>query len=77
MDINEILANLHTATLKELLERIESGNATATELNVARQMLKDNNVIAIATPDSPLAELEDVLEDFDPEAFGNVVPLKG
>lgn len=77
MDINEILANLHTATLKELLERIESGNATATELNVARQMLKDNNVIAVATPDSPLAELEDVLEDFDPEAFGNVVPLKG
>ena len=76
MDINEILASLHTATLKELLERIESGNATATELNVARQMLKDNNVIAIATPESPLAELEEVLEDFDPEAFGNVVPLK-
>lgn len=35
---------LHEALLQDLLTKIQGGTATAAELNVARQFLKDNGV---------------------------------
>lgn len=40
-----------------LVEKIRSGEATASELSVARQLLKDNGVQATVTDDSPMKEL--------------------
>lgn len=37
---------LHEALTEQLLARIRSGEATAADLNVARQWLNDNNVAA-------------------------------
>lgn len=53
----EVLADLHEALVEELLRRVRSGEATAGDLGVARQMLKDNAVDCIAIPESPLARL--------------------
>lgn len=41
----------------DLLDRIEKGEATAADLNVARQMLKDNGINAIAKDDNPIGKL--------------------
>jgi hypothetical protein len=52
-----ILEELHNETVKALLERVKSGTATAADLNVARAMLKDNNIDAIPKDASPLNDL--------------------
>lgn len=53
-DLNE----LQDLTVKLLLERIREGIATASELNVARAILKDNAVFADMTrPEAPIFEL--------------------
>lgn len=63
-----LLEELHIATTGELLKRVRSGTATASELNVARQMLKDNNIELRPNPLSPLGQLADELPDaFDPD----------
>lgn len=59
---NEVLNTLHGLLAAELLRKIRSGEATAAELNVARQMLKDNNIQAIVTPTNPLGQLAAVTE---------------
>lgn len=51
------LEELHEVLVKELLERIKSGSATPADLNVARSILKDNQIDCIAVPESPLAKL--------------------
>lgn len=48
---------LHKHLTKDLLRRIKSGEATAAELNVARQMLKDNHIDSSAKTDPHLAAL--------------------
>jgi uncharacterized protein YaaQ len=53
-----LLDLLHDATAKELLMRVQSGEATASELSVAVKFLKDNNAtLDIITTDSPLGNL--------------------
>ena len=44
MDVDSLLQELHIASIELLLERVKSGEATASELSVARQLLKDNNI---------------------------------
>lgn len=50
---DELLVKLHEATLKAILEKVESGEATAQELNVARQFLQDNGIQSLleSTPE--------------------------
>ena len=55
------LHTLHTRLTEELLQRIESGEAKPADLNVARQLLKDNGIEAIPVDDSPLKKLLDTL----------------
>lgn len=69
MDLNEITAKLHEGLAKELLERVLSGEATTTDLNVARQFLKDNGVDSIAEKGSPLGDLGKVLPFNDDDAI--------
>mgnify|MGYP000129673606 CR=1 FL=1 len=57
MDKN-LLDLLHETTAQELLKRIQSGEATASELSVAVKFLKDNNAtLDVITAESPLGNL--------------------
>jgi hypothetical protein len=57
----EKLGNLHDLVCDELVGRISSGEATSTDLNVARQMLKDNGITATPVVDTPLNALSNAL----------------
>ena len=48
---------LHDALANELLRRVESGEAGASDLSVARQFLKDNGIDATPQQSEPLADL--------------------
>lgn len=64
-DLKEVLDKMHSALAKELLARIESGEATASELTVARQFLNDNHISGVIKADNPLGKLADKLPTFD------------
>jgi hypothetical protein len=57
----ERLGNLFDLVCRELTTRIGDGAATPTDLNVARQLLKDNNITAHPAEASPLANLANAL----------------
>ncbi|OUU24145.1 MAG: hypothetical protein CBB97_12400 [Candidatus Endolissoclinum sp. TMED37] len=66
----EILSEMHLALTEDLLNRIKSGEAKASELNVARQFLKDNDITAIPTDDSAIKQLvEELPFDEDGDAL--------
>jgi|688.fasta_scaffold374196_3 hypothetical protein len=65
-DINNTFSDLHKALAEDLLARVRSGQATAAELNVARQMLKDNGIEAVPVKDSALDGLAKILP-FSPD----------
>ena len=49
---------LHEVVTKELLARVRSGEATASELSVAVKFLKDNGAsLDVITAESPMANL--------------------
>jgi len=48
---------IHEALAQALLDKIRTGEATAADLNVARQYLKDNNVTSAPLPGSPMSNL--------------------
>jgi len=55
------LKELHEVLAEKLLEKVKSSDATASELNVARQFLRDNGIDAVPTEGSPLKKLIDEL----------------
>ena len=57
----DILEALHNAVALDLLGKIKSGEATAAELSAAIKFLKDNGIEALASPNSPMANLLDAL----------------
>ena len=61
----EVLNTLHLCLAKELLGKIQSGEAKAGDLNVARQFLKDNGVECIPVENNPIQELMENLPDLD------------
>lgn len=63
--LNALFAKMHEALGKELLSRIESGEATASELSVARQFLNDNHVSGVPKPENPLGKLAQSLPAFE------------
>jgi hypothetical protein len=67
MSLSKLLEELHNETAKTLLERIKTGEATAADLSVARQFLKDNGIDSVAFQDSPVSNLATVLPFNDPE----------
>lgn len=57
----EKLNVLQDMLIDEFIERIKSGEAQPSDLNAARQLLKDNGVHASLKADNPMAELIKVL----------------
>jgi len=56
-DLTKIMNELHGALAKELLDRVNGGNATASDLSVVRQFLKDNGIDSVPKKGSPLDQL--------------------
>ncbi len=54
---DDLLSLLHGELASVLLEKVRSGEATAAELNVVRQFLKDNGIDAVPKEASPLGNL--------------------
>ena len=67
MQDEKVFTDLFEAMATDLLQKIESGEATAADLSVARQFLKDNGINASTRQRDPLANLALTLP-FDPEA---------
>jgi hypothetical protein len=61
MKLDELLASIHEKLAKDLLNRLESGQATTSDLNVIRQFLKDNNVDVSTQTRSPVFKLSEAL----------------
>lgn len=52
---------LQDLLIDEFIEKIQSGEAAPAVLNAARQLLKDNNIIASVSSQSPLESLVNLL----------------
>ena len=58
MTDQKLMDVLHEVVTKELLARVQSGEATASELSVAVKFLKDNGAsLDVVTAESPMASL--------------------
>jgi len=68
-----ILEALFDETAKSLLAKVKSGEATASDLNVARQLLKDNQIEADPQSNDSLRELFDSLPNFDSQKSLNAL----
>ncbi|CAB4124914.1 hypothetical protein UFOVP63_41 [uncultured Caudovirales phage] len=61
----ELLGNLHEVVAKDLLRRIQSGEANPAELNAAIKFLQNNGIEALPVEGSPLAGILSSLPTFD------------
>jgi hypothetical protein len=69
-----VLGEIHNALSNELLNRIRSGEATPTDLNVARQMLKDNNITVTPALGNPLLNIaEELPYDDSTESHAKII----
>ena len=57
----KLFDELHDELATTLLNKIKSGEAKASELNVARQFLRDNGIAGVPQENSPLKHLMDEL----------------
>ena len=58
MTEKQLMETLHDAVTRDLLMRVQSGEATASELSVAVKFLKDNGAsLDVITAESPMASL--------------------
>jgi len=57
----DLLEELMTLTIADLIEQIKNGEATSGHLGVARQLLRDNQITCSITESSPLSGLVDIL----------------
>lgn len=55
------LLELHNLLASKLLEKIKETDVKASDLNVARQFLKDNNIDGVPVDNSPLQKLVEEL----------------
>ena len=51
------LLELHSILAEQLLKKVKAEDVKASDLNVARQFLKDNGIDGLPTNDNPLGEL--------------------
>ena len=65
----QLLETLHTVLIENLLDKVKSGEAKPGDLNVARQLLKDNGIECIPTEKSPMEDLMSNLPDL------NIIPV--
>ncbi len=65
----EQLQELQNLLITEFISRIEGGEAAPSDLNAARQLLKDNGIHAGLSKDNPMESLVKILP-FDEAAYG-------
>lgn len=64
----QLLASLHREVIEALLAKVRSGEASASDLNVARAILRDNGVNSDPTaPDDAERALAQALQGLDME----------
>ena len=63
------MASLHKTLAENLPLRIKHPEAKSSDLNVARQFLKDNGIDALPVEGSPLSDLVATLPDFSDADF--------
>ena len=63
--MSQKLKELHGVLAEELLKRVKDPEAKASDLNVARQFLKDNGIECIPVENSPMTELMNNLPDLE------------
>ena len=51
------LLELHSILAEQLLKKVREEDVKASDLNVARQFIKDNGIDGLPTNDNPLGEL--------------------
>lgn len=71
----DLLEELHGSLAKAMKDRLAEGTASASDLNVIRQFLKDNGIEGVAKAGSPLGDLVNQLPDIPDDDDENVVPL--
>ncbi len=64
---SEALEKLHAELARVMSDRLRSGEATASDLGVIRQFLKDNGIDATPRADNPLGQLVNSLPFADPD----------
>lgn len=60
-NVNQKLHALQDMVIDEFITRIKTGEATPSDLNAARQLLKDNGIHCSMKQDNPLKELVEAL----------------
>jgi len=65
MTEKEIMEKLHKCLAENLLTRVSDPEAKASDLNVARQFLKDNHIEGLPVDGSPLSDLVKTLPNFN------------
>ena len=71
MKSTDVLADVHELLAEWCLERLREGDATAADLNIIRQFLKDNQISAQPVEETSFGELVKALPDIE-----NVVSLQ-
>jgi hypothetical protein len=67
MGTEEMFEMLHGLLTKELIERIESGEATTADLRAAIDWLAKNDISGVAYDGNPLDKLQSIMPKVDPE----------
>jgi hypothetical protein len=67
MSTKKHLNELHGILVQELIKRVLSGEATPADLNVARQLLRDNQIDCAAVEGAPILKLAENLPFSDEE----------
>jgi len=57
----ELLEHLHRITAEELIDRLQSGEASAAEIGVAVKFLKDNGMDVSAESETPIHDLSKIV----------------
>jgi|TARA_R110002110_G_scaffold141396_2_gene329287 hypothetical protein len=65
----EKLKSLQGMLIDEFINRISSGEASPSDLNAARQLLKDNGIHAGLSKGNPMEQLVDILP-FESASYG-------
>ncbi|MDA9998105.1 hypothetical protein N9E15_00235 [Planktomarina temperata] len=64
-----MMALLHKTPAENLPLRIQDPEAKSSDLNVARQFLKDNGIDAVPVEGAPLSDLVTTLPDFSDDTL--------
>ena len=79
-ELRELYDEGHRLVVEQLVERIESGNATAEDVRLFAQLMKQNNITAApleGTATAAMARMASKLQTFGRlEEKANVIPLR-